>query len=105
MKTKKYTSDATALTSTTDNFRSTRQIRIANDKARARRWAELRKLKREPLAVAQAVVQEFPPAIHQESETSHISVLRDLEHRKSLLLAEVSAIQGAIDVITRTYSR
>ena len=105
MKTKKPTSDATALTSTTDNFRSARQIRIANDKARARRWAELRKLKREPLAVAQAVVQEFPTSRHQESEASHISVLRDLEERKALLLAEVSAIQGAIDVITRTYSR
>ena len=105
MKTKKTTFDATALTLTTEDSRVARRIRIANNKARARRWAELRKLKREPLAVAQAVVQEFPTSRHQESEASHISVLRDLEERKALLLAEVSAIQGAIDVITRTYSR
>ena len=93
-----------------------RKIRIAQDKQRARVWAENRRLRRVPLVVAHEVT-ELRTEVSTSARTSQPSqqsvqqvitdllvILQSLESRRQLLLREADEIQSAIQVIKRTLS-
>ena len=84
--------------------RTQRQIRIAQDKERARQWAEQRRLRQVPVAVASEVttVQSISEGSgHQQTA----KILLQLEKRKEELTHELAEINTAIRVIKRTLSR
>ena len=68
------------------------QICIAQDKTRARRWANHRILKREPLVVAEDVVTKYTSQnIAQVSQSSPKMLLHDMRQREKKM-NEVSKI-------------
>ena len=90
-----------------------RKVHIAQDKQRARFWAENRRLRRVPLVVAHEVselrtevsIQEraCQQSVQQVTMDSLI-IFQNLESRRQLLLQEAEEIQSAIQVIKRTLS-
>ena len=85
--TKKKQSNISQLTS--ECCQTVRQICIAHDKSRTRRWAEERRLKREPLVVAKTVARV---SASETLQTSQKTVLHNIKQRKQQLLEEVSHI-------------
>lgn len=93
-----------------------RKKRIAQDKERARVWAENRRLRRVPLVVAHEVTElrtegstsarTTQPSQQslQQGITDPLAILETLEKRRQLLLREAGEIQSAIQVIRRTLS-
>ena len=93
-----------------------RKLRIAQDKERARVWAENRRLRRVPLVVAHEVTElrtegstsarASQPSQQslQQGITDPLAILETLEKRRQLLLREAGEIQSAIQVIRRTLS-
>ena len=93
-----------------------RKLRIAQDKERARVWAENRRLRRVPLVVAHEVTElrtegstsarTTQPSQQslQQGITDPLAILETLEKRRQLLLREAGEIQSAIQVIRRTLS-
>ena len=93
-----------------------RKERIAQDKQRARVWAENRRLRRVPLVVAHEVTElrtevstsarSSQPSQQsvQQGITDPLVILESLEKRRQLLLREAGEIQSAIQVIRRTLS-
>ena len=96
--------------------REQRKERIAQDKQRARVWAENRRLRRVPLVVAHEVTElrtevstsarSSQPSQQslQQGITDPLVILESLEKRRQLLLREAGEIQSAIQVIRRTLS-
>ena len=80
--------------------RTQRQVRIAQDKERARQWAEQRRLRQVPVAVASEVTTV--QSIQEGSGQQTAKILLELEKRKVELLHELSEIDTAIRVIKRT---
>ena len=91
--------------------------RIAQDKARARRWAEQRRNgrnartilpTREPTIRAVAVPHQEPTLTAVEVPSQHTQensrLLQDLFTRRSSILQELSEIAITIEAIQRTYS-
>ena len=75
------------------------QVRIAQDKARARRWAERRKEK----TVRAIPTNTAITAVAIPCDTNKkSSVLTDLLARRAALLQELSEIDTALEVIRRT---
>ena len=75
------------------------RLRIAQDKARARRWAERRKEK----TVRAIPTNTAITAVAVPCETNEkSSVLADLLARRAALLQELSEIDTALEVIRRT---
>ena len=92
MKTKRTpnnTKQTTTSRPTTEQVKLSNQTIMEDDKARVTRYAEARRLKQEPLSVAQYVVEQL----------NCILVPRDLELHKSQLLTEVREIQCDMDII------
>ena len=101
-----------------------RKLRIAQDKERARVWAENRRLRRVPLVVAHEVTELRAHEVTelrtegstsarttqpsqqslQQGITDPLAILETLEKRRQLLLREAGEIQSAIQVIRRTLS-
>ena len=69
MKTKKVSTNVTAPKPITEQSKSAQRICILNDKTRARHWGELRKLKREQLAVTQPILSEVPRHLQKNRVT------------------------------------
>ena len=75
------------------------RVRIAQDKARARRWAERRKEKTvRAIPTNTAITAVAVPCDTNEKS----SVLADLLARRAALLQELSEIDTALEVIRRT---
>ena len=75
------------------------RARIAQDKARARRWAERRKEKTvRAIPTNTAITAVAVPCDTNEKS----SVLNDLLARRAALLQELSEIDTALEVIRRT---
>ena len=75
------------------------RARIAQDKARARRWAERRKEKTvRAIPTNTAITAVAVPCNTNEK----FSVLNDLLARRAALLQELSEIDTALEVIRRT---
>ena len=75
------------------------RARIAQDKARARRWAERRKEKTvRAIPTNTAITAVAVPCNTNEKS----SVLNDLLARRAALLQELSKIDTALEVIRRT---
>ena len=101
-----------------------RKKRIAQDKERARVWAENRRLRRVPLVVAHEVTELRAHEVTelrtegstsarttqpsqqslQQGITDPLVILESLEKRRQLLLREAGEIQSAIQVIRQTLS-
>ena len=86
----------------TSTERQLNKQRIAEDKARAARWASRRRSQRN---------QDLPEAITAVGVTVEASVspentvLQDLLSRRTALLEELKELDTAIAVIQRTYAR
>ena len=79
--------------------RAANRVRIAQDKARARRWAERRKEKTvRAIPTNTAITAVAVPCDTNEKS----SVLTDLLARRAALLQELSEIDTALEVIRRT---
>ena len=86
-------------TNATPTERQLKKQRIAEDKARAARWASRRKsLRNQGIPVATPTVQAsvLPP---------ENTVLQDLLDRRTVLLQELKDLDTAIAVIHRTYGQ
>ena len=80
--------------------RTQQQARITQDKERARQWAEQRRLRQVPVAVASEVITV--QSVQEGSGRQTAKILLDLEKRKLKLLHDLSEIDTAIKVIKRT---
>ena len=87
-------------TNRTPTERQLNKIRIAEDKARATRWASRRRsLRNQNLPVAATAVEVSVPVQPPER-----SVLQDLIARRTALIQELKEVEIAIAVIERTYA-
>ena len=88
----------------TPTERQLKKQRIAEDKARAARWASRRRSLR-----AQEESQDFPVATPSVVQASVLppenTVLQDLLDRRTTLVQELKDLDTAIAVIQRTYGR
>lgn len=75
------------------------RVRIAQDKARARRWAERRKEKTVRAIPANTAITAVAVPCNTNEKSS---VLNDLLARQTALLQELSEIDTALEVIRRT---
>ena len=76
-------------------------IRIAEDKARSRRWYERR---RESNTLAKLPTEECTLTAVAETKKEHRQVLQDLPVKRLALRKELSERDIAIEVIRRTYN-
>ena len=89
-----------------------RQNRIAQDKERARLWAEQRKLKTNPVQAVRELQLgtnrpnelKHPTVSRNRSKEHSAAVIRDLQARKAQLVTEIERIDQAIAVIRQTYT-
>ena len=87
-------------TNRTPTERQLNKIRIAEDKARAARWASRREyLRNQNLPVAATAVEVSVPV-----QPPDRSVLQDLTARRTSLIQELKEVEIAIAVIERTYA-
>ena len=123
MKTKSNSKDTTKniLTTRTPEAKAARKQRIAQDKARAKNWAEARRLRANPIGIAQEVVSQrtsrstprtkgssakstpFVSCSTTDNKTHANAILSDLQRKRDKLAHELSQIDLAIQVIKETY--
>ena len=86
-----------------------RKEQIAQDKERARIWAENRRLRRVPLVVAHKVTGLRSGELISDrqgvsnTDPQAVQILLNLECRRRQLLKEADEIQSAIQVIKQTF--
>ena len=124
MKTKSNSKDTTKniLTTRTPEAKAAQKQCIAQDKARAKNWAEARRLRANPIGIAQEVVSQrtsrstprtkgssaksstpFVSCSTTDNKTHANAILSDLQRKRDKLAHELSQIDLAIQVIKETY--
>ena len=86
----------------TPTERQLNNLRIAEDKARAARWASRRRSERTQDLPVTATAVEVPVEANVHPENT---VLQDLLTRRTVVVQELKDLDTAIAVIRRTYTR
>ena len=88
-----------------------RRNRIASDKAKAKAWAEARRLRQHPIEIARKLKQETSrsqavtrraPTTTQRTDLAPATVIQSLLRQRAKLESEIAEIDIAIKVIQRT---